>query len=196
MMQQINLYQVDQAPEPVSFTYLQLVQATLCLLLVLSLLSIGYVINCLYTKQQANILAEQQLRLTAEVAHLKAALPQKEEQDQLILQIKNLEQMAARLQNMQHTLNNLQATEKNGFAAYLAALANHKVAELWLTEIKVSAAAQTIYLAGKTTNAENIPKLLQQLSLDPSFAGKTFATFKLHSEPKEKCISFSIGASQ
>jgi hypothetical protein len=51
-----------------------------------------------------------------------------------------------------------------------------------------------IYLKGKTVNAENVPKLLQKLGVDPVFANKTFTTFKLYTENNDKIVKFTIGS--
>lgn len=193
-MQQVNLYQIEEPPEPVVLTFINMIKVAIGFFIVLIFISIFKFVSYYNTQIEFNSLKDKKHALNVELEKAKGQIPAKDEKEKLAQQIEELEVTATHMKKMQLILNQLQAGEAHGFSAYLEALAKYNVPELWLTAIKISSGGTLIHLEGKTTNAENVPKLLQKLGVDAAFTGKTFATFKLSTEEKEKLISFTVGS--
>lgn len=193
MNQQINLYQIEELPEPVILTFMHMLQSTVIFIFILLLVTGYKFISCYHYQTEFSSLKDRKNSLSVELEKAQSSIPVKEEKEKLIQQISMLETAAIQMKKMQATLNQLQYNDTKGFSKYLVALAKYNVAELWLTSFKLSSGGAVIKLGGKTTNAENVPKLLQKLGRDPAFEGKTFEVFKIYTEDKEKLIKFTIG---
>ena len=194
MIQQINLYQFEEPIESRVFSFVQTMQVATMLIIVLIFISGYKFISYYHTRTELSTLQNKQRSLNLELTKIQDKIPTKEEKEKLTQQIERLKETTANMKKTQLALKQLQTEYSSGFSEYLAALAKYDVPELWLTAIKLSSGGRLIHLEGKATEAEYVPHLLQKLGAEAVFAGKTFETFKLYTENKEKLIKFSIGS--
>jgi len=66
-----------------------------------------------------------------------------------------------------------------GFSAHLAALGRRHPEGLWLETIRIADGGRQLMLAGRTLQANLVPRFLGELQVEPALAGTTFATFTL-----------------
>lgn len=194
MNQQINLYQIKESPEPVVITFMRMVQVMVIFLVILSGISCYKFLTYYQEQIKFTTIQVKKELLQRELTIAQTKLPKQTENEKLMQQIAKLEATGLQMQEMQATLNKLQAEKSLGFSDYMEALAKYKVPELWLTSFKFAAGGSMIWLSGKTTNAANVPKLLENLGKDPVFLGKTYESLKIYSIAKEKLINFTIGS--
>ena len=166
---------------------------TLIFIVILFLVTCYRFISDYHYQAEFFSLKEKKNSLRIELEKAQVNIPVKEEKEKLMQQIATLETAAVQMKKMQVTLNQLQYSDTKGFSKYLVALAKYNAVELWLTSFRISSDGSVIRLGGKTTKAENVPRLLQKLGNDPTFDGKTFEVFKIYAEEKEKIIKFIIG---
>lgn len=65
------------------------------------------------------------------------------------------------------------------FSALLTGLARQDLDGVWLEQIELADAGESIALAGRTLRAEDIPTFLRRLRAEPAFAGRKFRTFQI-----------------
>lgn len=75
--------------------------------------------------------------------------------------------------------------ESRGYSTYFIALARQSVSDLWLTDIDIIGAGQTIQLSGRARVPERVPQYLQKLSSEKVLSGTEFKVFRLD-RPEEK----------
>lgn len=62
----------------------------------------------------------------------------------------------------------------DGFSSFFGGLARNTLDGLWLNNVGVAAGGAELRLEGQATAPELIPRLLQSLSAEPAFAGRSF----------------------
>ena len=85
-----------------------------------------------------------------------------------------------------------------GFGVYMRGLARARVADLWLTEIRLdhppglTEGKPRLTLKGETLDPRAVPKLLQNLAELEQFKGQRFRTLDMSTHPEENKIEFVI----
>jgi len=181
-IQQVNLYQSSLKPKPINIGFYALLAAVSILGIAVGIASV-YLTNavhdeCDHVAQALKQLSDEQAR----VKSLEAAL-KKQDVDSALMS--ELAMWQKKVDDLKQAITTLDTTvHAHGFSAYLQALANQSIAEVWLTRIRFDTEQQQIDLEGSTFKSDKIPDFLQQLQTEPAFHGRTFA--QLHIETSEK----------
>jgi hypothetical protein len=111
--------------------------------------------------------------------------------------VQRIEQLRARLQDIEQLLGVLGSRPKKKFSDVLTALSDAQAQGLWLTEILVDQkSAPQLSLRGRAEHSEAIPLYLQNLTVQENLAGQTFAKFDVSAiqDPDASGVTFSIQA--
>jgi MSHA biogenesis protein MshI len=81
-----------------------------------------------------------------------------------------------------------------GFSAELAALGRRHRAGLWLTELRIDAAAGTIELVGRSTDPSMVPAYLERLGQEAALAGRRFDRFALERRDDGDGVDFRVSS--
>jgi hypothetical protein len=194
MMQQVNLYQ----PTARKLWKLFSIQMTSSIALAMMIL--------LFAVYYSGYQDQQKLRVNLQNAKL-------QEEDQL----KRIEKLQVKLypktksQQMAQKLDLLKAERRQktrvlsrlqdqtisnaaGFSNYFEGLARQRMAELWLTRIRIQEGGEQLFLDGRSLQANLVPEYLQRLSREKAFGGRVFQTFSLvRADEQAGHLDFSIG---
>ena len=76
-------------------------------------------------------------------------------------------------------LNGTQLGSIKGFSTYLEGLAQEIIPNVWLTSIEISDGGRKLDIQGSTLDPKLVPRFIQRLSTEQSFAGSEFSTFRM-----------------
>jgi hypothetical protein len=82
----------------------------------------------------------------------------------------------------------------SGFSAELAALGRRHSSGLWLTELRIDGGADSIDLAGRTTDPGMIPAYLLRLGEEDALAGKRFDQFEIERAENGGELAFRVSS--
>ena len=98
-------------------------------------------------------------------------------------------------------VNMLESEQKQaGFGVYMRGLAEARVTDLWLTEIRLAhppglaGDKARLTLKGETLDPRAVPELLQNLADLEQFKGQRFRTLDMSTHPEENKIEFVIAS--
>lgn len=185
MVQNINLYNLTVSGDKFNFTVAHMLKLGVVLLVVLSLFSVYLTGAYFFSKYQVMQLKKKQAEILQNIEQSISTMPSKEEQEGLAKKIAGLEEIKKDKQKIFVTLSGLQYGEKKNFSTYLEALSTNVVSNVWFTVLKITANGKFITLTGKTTDSNNISKLMKRISGSGAFGGKTFDTFSLTTDEAE-----------
>jgi Tfp pilus assembly protein PilN len=106
--------------------------------------------------------------------------------------VTRLEREVAELRRVEQALGRDRFVSSGGYSDFFVALARQPMAGLWLTGITISEAGANLTLAGRTTDAVNVPRYLQRLGTEKTLAGKEFEVFVLSRDKDEAELEFSL----
>ena len=192
MLQQINLYQpaVRKKQKPFS-----LLMTLLCAVAMSA--ALGVIYSTERDKQQEvqgrldKIMVEEEERL-ARIEKLAAGSSPVVKSKQLeqkidLLKAKRAQKLAV-LVKLQDNVSNTA-----GFSAYFEGLARQRIADLWLTKIRINNGGERLDIDGSALGGEFVPKYLRRLSAEAVYSGREFHTFALtRPEGKSQFVDFSI----
>lgn len=194
-MQQVNLYQPIFRKQKKIFSALALVQAA-----VLVVFALGGIYA--YSRWQLVALddaltsaQDQRTETQARLTEIQRATPPRARDQRLVRAVERLQ-----VQNefKQRSLAMLEAdlgTARAGFVGQLEGLARQKVDGVWLTHLAFSAGGSDIGLAGNALAPELVPRYLQRLSAEASFAGTQFQSFLLErTADKDSRVTFELSS--
>ncbi len=193
-MQQVNLYQPAVRKQWRLFSF----QMTLSAALAMSVIFIvvyyfGYqdqqkmVFNLQITKLQE----EDQLK---RMEDLQAKLYPKRKTQQLEQKLELLKFERRQKSRVVSRLQDQTISNVIGFSPYFEALARQRLAELWLTKIRIHDGGEQMFLDGSVLTADLVPRYLQRLATETVYVGRVFQTFTLTRPENEAWhLDFSIG---
>lgn len=83
-----------------------------------------------------------------------------------------------------------------GFSEHLRGLAREDLAGVWLRDIALADGGHSLVLQGSALRAELVPRYVQRLSRQPSFAGLEFASLVMsRSEERKEAVDFVLRSS-
>lgn len=192
-IQQVNLLQDELKIQKLKYSALLLVQLTLFLLVILSVVA-GF--NYIQLQQhQASLVDNKQQHKSAmqELQKIQAELALREKDINLA---KKIVQKTNELANKQKVLNILSRDEfgnTKGFIEHVSGLARQRIDGLWLTQIRISEGGTGVTLQGTTSKASLLPKYLQRLSSEKAFSGIEFQSLLMaRQEKKKQWLNFSL----
>lgn len=105
-----------------------------------------------------------------------AATPTEQRQQS---QLQRLREREAAVQRLQGLLANGTAGRREGYAAYLEALARQSHPAVWITGLKLQGSEDAIELQGRMRDPGVLPDYLRSLQSEPQFKGRPFATLQI-----------------
>ncbi len=86
--------------------------------------------------------------------------------------------------------------EFSGFSEHLQGLAREDLAGVWLRDLVLADGGHSLVLQGSALRAELVPRYVQRLSRQPSFAGLEFASLVMsRSEERKDAVDFVLRSS-
>ncbi len=195
-MQQISFY---EAPQERSFLreYYPFSQLGLLLIVVLVVLYTLALVDHNRLKLQLDELQQQGQQEFAQLERLKAELSLINVSSKLQLRLNELQEKQLAKQSMMRGFDLLEPGNFLGFSAYLEGLARHRVAGLWLTKISFERGGEFVGLQGLSGKPEQLPRLLQNLALEPVYQGSKFNVLELKSSDQaDGLLFFDLRAEQ
>lgn len=195
-MQQINLYlQLERVVEPP----LSARQQGIGLAVVAALMLLVYgVLLALSSGQQTSVAA-----LQAEQAQLDRSLQQLQAQKQTLENnqplFKETAELEAEVKFRRQLLRTISPSDKpsgEGFAPYLQGLGRQAVDGMWFTHIHLSEGGGQMALTGRAQKAEFVPRYLQKLRKEQTFAGQQFSVLRIATPDQPGPLIFSVRAKQ
>ncbi|MBW3566724.1 MAG: hypothetical protein KY410_01985 [Proteobacteria bacterium] len=182
MTQQVNLYQPILRREKKVFSAVAMLQFLgVITLVMLALFAFNrWQLGELQAEHQR--LQEQERALAARVTEISRERTAQPESRELRRQL----EAAQREELLKRKLVDLMARGTGGstvaFSEAFAGLARQRVTGLWLTGIALEAddMARDVTLSGMTTQAEFVPRLVQQLGSEPAFQGVRFRHMRVY----------------
>jgi Tfp pilus assembly protein PilN len=163
-----------------------MLQISLLFAVLLILVSIAI----MYAQYSKNIylqnLAQKQIKLNKNLDIQKGKMSSDQERASLTQEIAKLEELHSIREKMFVVLNKIQYQVQPGFSGCFNALMQYTIDGIWFTTIQFKDGGDVIMLEGKTTEAENLPKLLQNLGKATVFNGKKFDVLDVYVNEKDK----------
>lgn len=192
MSQQINLYRPVFRRQEKKFSATAMAQAGVAIVLGVVLIygvmwwQLADMRGALRRAEQQHVAANLRLQETAQ--RLGTRVPKEGETDV----VTRLEREVAALRQAQQTLNRNQFVSKGGYSDYFLALARRNMNGLWLTGVTISDAGESLTLEGRTIDAVNVPRYVQNLAGERVLAGKEFEVFVISGEKSGAELQFSL----
>ena len=192
-MQQVNLYQDELRTPKLNYSGLLLVQVSLVLIIVFSVIA-GFSYIELQHHQSNLVESEKKQKIVmAELQKLQVELSKSKKDPTLIKRISEKTEELANKQRVLGILNRDEFGNTKGFIEHISGLARQRVDGLWLTQIRIAEGGTDIALYGTTSNPSLLPRYLQRLSSEKAFYGTKFASLLLERQEKNKqWLNFSL----
>ena len=130
-------------------------------------------------------------RLTAELSAANAELARLLEDNQLDSEIENTARQISARRKVLNFVDANRFGSGEGFSAYLVALSNLHIDDIWLNRIRL--AENFVQIRGSSLNAEEVPGYFDRFSEEPVFQGNRFDLFALKRDPDtEWKVDFEI----
>lgn len=191
MLQNINLYQLEKVKVQ-KFSFHQMVQFIIVLSIILFGLTIYEVYSHWVKQKNYQELSKKQAEINKQLMLQTGKVSSPQSREEILKEIKALEEEKIVKQDMLATLIELQTYRTIGFSRYLKALAESTVPDLWLTQFQFQGNGDYISLEGNTMKPDNVPLLMERLSKETVFSGKTFQVFKITSDKKTDWLHFEL----
>lgn len=179
--QRINLYQ-DRFRE--KRLWLSAAQVASLLLFVVAVIAIwSYLLQDQLNRAERQNLAikADRDRMTAELSAANAELARLLEDSQLDNEIENTTRQISARRKVLNFVDANRFGSGDGFSAYLVALSNLNVDDIWLNRIRLG--ENFVQIKGSSLNAEEVPGYFDRFSDEPIFQGNRFDLFALNRDP-------------
>ena len=174
LVQQINLYRGQGSTDAASGGTKVLFFAGLgCLFLVL-VLAVAGEFYLSEVEADRSLVARNLRDRQAQLAEFEAKLTSPELDPFLQAELERLHRVRNGLNNNLVAIARHTGARSSGFSAYFSGLARNTVEGLWFSNVALSAGGEEMLLKGQAIEPELVPRLLQTLSAEQAFAGRTF----------------------
>lgn len=194
MRQEINLYQSVFRRKKDPFRSLNLL-----LIVCLVLAACGFLWGLKASevsslKDQTRAADQRRHHLQGQIRKLEAEHPVQTVNPRLKSRVAALRQGRESRLRLLATLEERIPESEQGFSAYLRGLARQRVQGVWLSSFEISLKqTEKLLLEGQASQAELLPRYLQRLSREGSFAGVAFERMRLKRvEGRQEVIRFSL----
>jgi hypothetical protein len=191
--QQVNLYQPIFRRQRQIFSAVTMLQSAA--VVVVALMTIYF-----YGLWQVGLLAAQVLELegreraySAQLARLDPSENTSRRQE-VERELERLNSTLLAQQRLIEVLREQPLGSTSGFSAELAALGRRHSSGLWLTELRIDGSADSIDLAGRTTDPGMIPAYLLRLGEEDALAGKRFDQFEIERTEDGGELAFRVSS--
>ena len=178
-MQNINLYDRKEIKSHYLIQSQGIMQILLVFLILLLMLGVIEWIQTYNLGHEHATLQQALDEKSNKLLSIVAASPNKQVDEQLEKQINSLITKRDHKIHVLSLLSKQKLGNGQGFSQYFTSLSNQWIENIWLTNISITGNADQLSLIGKTNNPVYVPLLLQKLTEEPIFAGKTFQSFSI-----------------
>lgn len=192
-VQQINLFRPDKRElAAAQSARLLLGFSGLVLVAVTTLAGLGELYLSGVREDQA-ALARQLDAQRAQIADMDATLPSRTVDPFLAAELERLGGIRSDLLTSLSAMKQ-RARAQKPFSEVFVGLARNRVDGLWLNRVGLAAGGTEMWLRGQTLEPALVPKLLQTLSGEPAFAGRTFrkVTFERQGRDPDAVVDFEL----
>ena len=175
MMQQVNLFRSQFVSRPTAFGWRSLLWMVGIVLVTMAGISVLDVLQSQRLNRQVAQVAGQLQDLRDGLTRLNQRVRSVEADPHRAAARELLRQQNGEALRFFQALNSLSRRDPIQFSGYFRGLAKHPVNGLWLEEMQIDAEGQALVLRGRALDPSLIPRFLQGLRDDPSFAGHAFA---------------------
>jgi len=192
MLQQVNLYHLEDNTKREPFSALLMLTISIAtLILMLSLYTVYYwKTDTLKTEIQS--LKRQYEQNLAAVENLETMAGKLTDTKKEQAQINFLNKLYNNKQLALEELSSLVKGNNKGLSEYFSALARSNIETVWFNEINVFDGGQQLRLKGKAKAAHDIPQLIEQLREESIFSGINFKLFHAQLNEEDGLIHFSM----
>ncbi len=194
MLQQINLYK-EKKQKKIILPLRQIIVINLVVITLLFIYSVYTFYEYYKTASELQKLKIRQEKLDKGLVSAQKAVPTEEQKEQLQKKLLEMQQENAYKEKMYATLRQLHYQDSTGLAAYLNAMAEQSMSDLWITKFHLEQNGVIISFEGVTLNSSSVPKYLQMLGKTKVFSGKNFDKLQIYFDEKTKQTKFVIGYS-
>ena len=129
--------------------------------------------------QKLGVLVQEKQQLAAQLEGLSEKASTWGQDPALVAGVEKLEAELESKGRLRDALLNEAAGARAGFSPFLLGLARRHVRGLWLRQIVINTAENTLDLKGSALVPEAVPEFLEVPSEEPAFSGREFKTFGL-----------------
>ena len=193
-LQQVNLYRIDPAQQAADAGTRALVLVMVGTLVLVGLVALGGQFYLSHLSAQRDQVASQMQENQAQLAQLRAAMPDSRPDPFLHSELQRLEQNQRHLADSLNALRRHIGDGEQEFSAIFAGLARNTLDGIWFSDVAVSAGGAALTLRGQATEPALVPRLLQTLSSEPAFNGRSFrkVSFERRTTDTGSLIDFEL----
>lgn len=188
MNQRINLYKPGKKEPKTGFIFDNVLKGLGAFVLVLFLFSLYEWYAYGAHNRELKSLDEKRIALEQK----NQALENMPGRDQMMAELKSLQEKEEQTKQVLATLDQIKKREVVAFSGYLKAFSAKAMQGLWLTGFSLQDSGNYIGFKGESTEAEYIPRLIDGLSQEMVFHGRTFQVFKLNAVPENNRVNFFL----
>lgn len=195
--QSVNLYASELRPQKTAFSAEStlLIGGIFCVLLC-ALSFLLWQKNNNFQQQVAETERETNTILQRVAQASASAQAQRKKSAELDQQLTYLRSQRDEKRQLLSTIDSYIASASNTpFSNYFLAIGRQTLDGIWLDHIEIDNLKNQFSIEGYSSSAALVPKLIQQLSREPSLAGLTFAKAQLQREDETGLIKFSLNSS-
>jgi hypothetical protein len=196
MKQSINLHQGRKEGGEERLNAETILRISLGFLGLLVLSSVYQGISHIFVEIEEERLGKELTRVEKESAMKEQILANKqvkEIKEGLEIEAQKIEEQLKTNQKIIATLGQVRKNKNKGFSNFMTALAKGGFPEIWMTEFAIKGEGEYISLQGTTVAPQHVPRLIENLSKETVFQGKSFEIFKmLRSETDVAHITFLL----
>lgn len=198
LAQQVNLYRVDSAEQAIDAGARILLMALIGAFSVVTLLAVAGEFYLARVSSEREEVAAQLRQQQVKVDRVQASFPTTKEDPFLRSELERLEQRARQLSGNLGLLRNHVSVSGQGFSPVFDSLARHTLDGIWLSKVGVASEGAAMWLRGHTLEPELVPRLLQTLSDEPAFSGRSFrrVSFKRRETDRGSLVDFELRSAE
>lgn len=183
--QYINLYPAALRRESPPMSVTQLALACLVLVAALGAWSVVARVQAQALARQASDLDAQLKADREQVTALGMEMAARKGDPLLAAQLAGAESLLAARREAIVVLEQGRIGNAEGFSDYLRAFSRQTLSGLWLTGFDISAGGAEMSIAGRTVDAELLPRYVRRLNAEQAFRGRSFAQLAMRSASGE-----------
>jgi len=188
MKQRINLYRPGKQEPKTGFIFDNAVKAVGGLIGILFLFSLYQWYSYVAHNKELKVLEEKSAALEKKNQEIEN-MPGR---DKMLAELKSLQEKEEQTKQVLATLDQIKKQQVIAFSGYLKAFSEKAMNGIWLTGFSLQDSGNYIGFKGRATDADLVPRLIEGLSQEIVFHGRTFQVFKLNVDPENKRLDFLL----
>lgn len=197
LVQQINLFRPDMIVARADRNARLLLTVAIASLAAVLLMALAGQLYLSDLAGQRTALADQLRKQQGEVARVRDALVVHDPDPFLEAELDRLRGQVLAIDANLMALTKVRP-DNGGFADFFAGLARNTVEGLWFDAVVLSAGGREVMLKGMAKDPALVPRLLQTLTAEPAFSGRSFRKVNFQRQPQEQggLVGFELRSAQ